>query len=55
MKQFLPRDKNGRINWPSWILPIVLVLAAMMVLRSTLSEARQLRLTYSEFRESTRE
>ena len=50
MKQLLSRDKNGRLNWPSWILPIVLVLAAMMVLRSTLSEARQLHLTYSEFK-----
>lgn len=50
MKQLLSRDKNGRLNWPSWILPIVLVLAAMMVLRSTLTEARQLHLTYSEFK-----
>jgi cell division protease FtsH len=44
------RDKQPKYHWTSWVIPIVLVLSAMAVLRLTLSDARRLQLSYTDFR-----
>lgn len=44
------RDKNTGFTWTSWIVPLVLVVLAVLVLRSLLSDATPIVISYSEFK-----